>query len=137
MRKTKPKNKLKKPKGRRGKTKYPALKPDLNLKTRWEEIYDVASYADQLNDKEKEWLNSFCEEFINANFKHNGTKHHKSVESKRALYVKNNARNRDVYTQAKAQNKALYIEDVFNDEEELNDRLKDHFNLHDEGNDGN
>jgi hypothetical protein len=121
----------------RSKAKYPCLIPKLNLKSRYDEIADLASYANQLNDAEKDWLNRFASEEINANMNHKGKRINPNTKKNRSrIYGKNNARNRDVLTQAKSQGKALYIEDVFNSEEELNERLKDVFNLHDEGNQG-
>lgn len=126
-----------KKKTKRSKAKYPALTPNLNLKTRYEEIEDLASYAHTLSDKDKEWLNSFAEEYINANMKHKGKKVIPNTKENRSkIYIKNNARNRDVLTQAKAQGKALYIDDVFNSEDELDERLRE-MNLHDKGDDGN
>lgn len=60
----------------------------------------------------KEWLNSFVEEHINANFKHKGVKLMKKKEEKRERYRANNSRNKDIYTREKAQGKLNYIEDV-------------------------
>ena len=92
----KPKNNL------RARTKYPALRPHLNLKTRFEEISDVLSYVDQLNDKEKAFLNSFISEYVNADFRHEGKILHKSKKAKKKCYDRNNARNRDIFTKARA-----------------------------------
>lgn len=84
----------------REKTKYPGLKPHLNLKTRadWLDM----DYLDKLNDKEKAWLNAFVEEEINAKFNHTGKKLNKNKRDKRRIYSANNARNRCVFTKAKA-----------------------------------
>lgn len=97
--------KVKKPAkiNRRNQTKYPALKPELNLKTRKEEISDLHSYMHKLNEKEKAWLNKFAEEYINASF---GPKPlHKTKALRKACYDSNNARNRDILTIAKATGK--------------------------------
>lgn len=97
---------------RRNKSKYPALKPDLNLKTRTDLIdYD---YLDKLSDKEKAWLNSFTEEYVGANMKHKGKKFHKTKAMKKDCYDRNNARNRCIYTKAKASGQIDYLEDLKN-----------------------
>lgn len=85
---------MKKKKNRRNNTKYPGLKPELNLKTR----YDLLDqdYVGELPDKKvphcsnpkgeckicnnpktrminpKEYLNNFNEEYVNARFNHDG-----------------------------------------------------------------
>ena len=86
---------------RRSAEKYPALRPELNLKSRYDEIADI-DYIDQLNDTEKAWLNAFNEEYINAKFDHGGKKIHKTKKQRKICYDKNNARNRDIYTLKKA-----------------------------------
>lgn len=51
-------------KGKRARAKYPALRPELNLKSRYELIdYD---YLDELSEEDKRWLNKFTEEYVNA-----------------------------------------------------------------------
>ena len=51
-------------KNKRQRTKYPALKPELNLRTRYELIdYD---YISLLSEEDKKWLNDFTEEYVNA-----------------------------------------------------------------------
>ena len=81
-----------------------------------DEVADIASYVNQLNEEEKEWLNSFVEEYVNANFNHgkdrvhpveyveierkNGTKY-MADKHKKQCEDKNNARNRCIYTKAK------------------------------------
>jgi hypothetical protein len=89
-------------KNKRSKTKYPALKPELNLKTRYELIdYD---YLNKLSEEEKEWLNKFTEENINASLNTQNIEEnfHNTDELKKDCYRRNNARNRDVLTRAKA-----------------------------------
>lgn len=89
---------------RRSKEKYPALKQNLNLKTRYELIdYD---YVDQLSDKEKDWLNRFTEEYTNAKYDHEGPKIQKKKKHELESYGRNNARNRCILTLAKAMGKA-------------------------------
>lgn len=106
---------------RRARTKYPALNPSYNLKTRTDEISDIQSYASSIPDDlidpktgklVKEFLNSFVEEHINANFKHKGMKLMKKKAEKRERYRANNSRNKDIYTREKAQGKLNYIEDI-------------------------
>ncbi len=97
-------------KTRRSNVKYPALDPKYNLKTR-QELIEV-DYIDQLNDKEKEWLNSFNEEYVNANFNHKGKKLHKKAKQKKSCYSMNNARNRDILSREKASGAINYIEDM-------------------------
>ena len=103
--------KSKKRKTKRSKMKYPALDRNYNLKTRTDLIdYD---YVSKLNDKEKEFLNAFTEEYINANLKHNGKKLHKKKKEKKICYDNNNSRNRCEYTKAKAQNKLETMETFY------------------------
>lgn len=89
-------------KGKRARTKYPALKPELNLKTRYELIdYD---YINKLSEEDKKWLNKFTEEYVNASLNaENLTENfHNTKELKKDCYRRNNARNRDILTRAKA-----------------------------------
>lgn len=89
-------------KGKRARTKYPALKPELNLKTRYELIdYD---YINKLSEEDKKWLNKFTEEYVNASLNaENLTENfHNTTELKKDCYRRNNARNRDILTRAKA-----------------------------------
>ena len=103
---------MKKKQNRRSKNKYRALRPELNLKTRFEEISDMASYVDQLNEEEKEWLNRFSEEYVCANFNHPGRKLHRSQENRKMCTDRNNARNRDIFSREKAQGTMNYLEDI-------------------------
>ena len=105
---------IKKRKNRRNQVKYPAVRPDLNLKTRYEEITDVASYFNTLPEDAKKWIHSYTEEAINANFNHKGRKIIRKVEDKRAIYNRNNARNRDILTRAKASGQYVEIDNPMN-----------------------
>lgn len=100
--------------------KYPALSPEFNLKTRYEEIEDLASYADSLPESAKEWLNAYAEEEICANFNHRGPKLNTEVDEKRRCYRRNNARNRCIMTREKAQGTMNYIE-TQHDEDDYDD----------------
>lgn len=91
----------------RNRSKYPALDPSLNLKSRTEEIQDI-DYIDKLNEKEKIWLNGFLEEWIGANLQHKGKKFHKTRKDRKLVYDKNNARNRDAFVTTKIMGKLEY-----------------------------
>ncbi len=85
-------------KSRRGRTKYPALDPGLNLKTRTDLIdYD---YVDKLSPEEKKWLNKFTEEYVNASVDPKKLKKnlHNTEKLKKDCYDRNNARNRCILT---------------------------------------
>lgn len=123
MPKKQKKQKTPKKVNRRSKAKYPALDPTLNLRTRYEEI-EQNQYINgvknengetvirELTHSEKDWLNRFNEEFVNANFNHKGKKIDATKASKKKSYDKNNARNRCIYTKAKASGTLNYIEDL-------------------------
>lgn len=94
-----------KPKTKRSEEKYPALKPELNLKTRYDLIdYD---YIDQLSEKEKDWLNRFTEEYTNAKYDHEGPRIQKRKKDRLESYGRNNSRNRDILTKSKASGKLM------------------------------
>lgn len=86
----------------------------MNLKSRYEEIEDLASYADSLPEEAKEWLNSFSNEEICANFKHNGPRINdvKDKKATKRIYDKNNARNRCIMTREKSQGTLNYLEEL-------------------------
>lgn len=119
-------------KNKRNSTKNPALVPKLNLKSRYELIdYD---YIDKLNEEEKAWLNAFTEEYINANMNHDGEKLHKTKKLKKDCYNRNNARNRCIWTKAKASGSGVDLESLnksekkslgVNSEKELLEKLED------------
>lgn len=104
MKRKKQKNKT----NRRSLNKYPALCPELNLKTRYELI--SVDYINKLSDKEKNWLNKFNEEEINASLKN--PKFNKTKKEQKVCYDRNNARNRDILTRAKASGTINYIEEL-------------------------
>jgi hypothetical protein len=110
----------KKKSNRRTKTKHPNLKPEFNLKSRTELI--EADYLHKLSEAELDWLDCFNKEYVNAGFNKDNKKNlHKTKKQKKDCYDRNNARNRDVLTRAKASGKFHYIDDITgsNDEEEL------------------
>ena len=115
------KGKVKKKINRRNQTKYPALQPQFNLKSRSDEIQDLNSYSDQLNDKEKEWLNKFAEEYINGYFpKKNSPAYkkrlHKTKELELSCYNRNNDRNRCILSRAKTRNKLVSYHKIYKDD---------------------
>jgi hypothetical protein len=96
----KKKSSKKKKKTRRSEVKYPALDSSYMPKVR-QEYFDL-DYLDQLNDEEKEWMNKFMNEELNASFKNDDTDLAQTKEEKRKAYSKNNARNRCLYGVTKA-----------------------------------
>lgn len=104
---------VKKKQTKRSKAKYPALKPELNLKTRHELIADY-DYVKQLSPKEKEWLNKFTKEYVNAeiNTKQPRKNLHRNKALKKDCYDRNNARNRCIYTRSKASWNLKFFEDI-------------------------
>jgi len=104
----------KKKKSRRSDTKYPALDPKLNLKSRYDEIEDMASYAHLLNDEEKAWLNSYASEEVCASFNHSGPKLNDESDAKvrSRIYGRNNQRNRCIMSRESAQGTMNYLEDI-------------------------
>jgi len=85
---------------------------------RWKIDFD---YIHKLNDKEKEALNDFIEEYYLANFAHTGKKkYHKTKEEKRKIYYENNVSNRCVMSLHNSKGKAttsvaLTLPDKVND----------------------
>jgi hypothetical protein len=110
------KEKTRKSQTRREKSEYPYLDPALNLKTRFEEIEDLASYADSLPEDAKKWLNEFSKNYICASID-------KTHDDAKEVYSRNNARNRCIYTQEKAQGCLNYLEDLVEDGD--NDDVED------------
>lgn len=115
-------------KSKRSQTKYPALNPGLNLKSRTELLdYD---YLHKLNEKELEWLNKFTEEYVNAKMDTDNPRKnlHRSKSLRKDCYDRNNSRNRDVLTRQKACNKNVYLDDIvekgYTEENRLNARVE-------------
>lgn len=120
---------------RRSKSKFASLEPQYNLKSRQELIdYD---YIQKLSDKEKKWLAKFTEEYVNASLDeaHPRKNLHNSKRLRKDCYDRNNARNRDVLTKAKASGKFHYIDDVFKSEEDLSEVLEELLESRDDGSD--
>lgn len=104
------KKKSKKPKNRRENEANPNLNPRFNLKTR-SDLIDF-DYLDKLNPKELAFLNQFVKEEINAGVDKNPKKNrfNKTKKDVKRCYDKNNARNRDVLSRAKASKQLLDME---------------------------
>lgn len=103
-----------KKKTRRDKFKYPAVEKTQNLLSRQDDIDDVKSYFNQLNDEEKAWMNKFMSEYNNAEgvADDDFDALHNTQELRKACRDRNNARNRCLYTQEKAQNKLKLTEHI-------------------------
>jgi hypothetical protein len=118
--KTKKKFSTQKKNNKRNLTKYPALDPKVNLKSRTELLdYD---YLNKLDEKELEWLNKFTEEYVHANLNTKEPKKnlHRTKKMRIDCYNRNNSRNRDVLTKGKISNKLDNVDtilDVGYDEE--------------------
>jgi hypothetical protein len=91
---------MKKKNNKRTKTKYPGLKQNLNLRSRYEEldqnylngVFDENSGEQiirPLTDDEKDYLNRFNEEYTNANYNHGGKRIHpvKKKESEKNKFL--------------------------------------------------
>lgn len=104
---------MKKKQTKRSKFKYPGLDPSVNLKTRQDLIADY-DYLKKLTPKEKEWLNKFTKEYVNAEIDTKKPRRnlHKTKKLKKDCYDRNNARNRCIYTRSKASWNLKFIEDV-------------------------
>ena len=98
----------KKTASRRENEKHPNLDPRFNLKTR-SDLLDQ-DYLHKLNEKELDWLNKFNKEYINAALDNERPKKnlHKTKKLRKECYDRNNARNRDILTRAKASNQLAY-----------------------------
>ena len=86
----------------------------MNLKSRYEEISDIASYANDLPLEAKIWLTAFVEEEIISNRYHNGPKLNDFEDPKvrSRIYTKNNVRNRDIYTRETSQGTMNYLAEM-------------------------
>lgn len=101
-----------KKRNRRESYEYPAIEKSVNLKSRQEEIEDIASYFHTLPPEAKDWLNRYTEESVNANFNHGGEIIHKKRKQKKECFDRNNARNRCILTQEKAKGTIVNYEKI-------------------------
>lgn len=95
-------------KKKRARTPYAALKPELNLKIRYNEISDF-DYLHKLSPKEKQWLNDFVEGSINANRK---SPLFKTKKEWKKNEDRNNERNRCMMSRAQARNNLSYFTEL-------------------------
>lgn len=111
-------------KTKRGQQKHPDLDPKLNLRSRFE-LYDQ-DYIDKLSPEEREWLNKFNREFISSSLDRENPNN--NFHNSRALIKdcddRNNSRNRDILTRAKASKQLADYEELY-EEPSLND-YEDH-----------
>lgn len=92
----------KKKKSQRSVEKHPDLNPRLNLKTRYD-LYDQ-DYISKLSPAEIDWLNKFNREYISGTLDRENPKKnlHNNKELIKNCDDRNNSRNRDILTRAKA-----------------------------------
>jgi hypothetical protein len=94
---------------RRSKVKNAALIKRYNSRIRQDEIdYD---YLSDLSEEELKWLNDFTEEYVNASVgkqsEANKNKFHNTPELVKDCTDRNNARQRCIYSIAKARNRVI------------------------------
>lgn len=93
------------------------VEPKTALRSRYEELLDIASYYNKLNPKEKEWMDKFASEYVSADIKRSGKNPlHKGKAARKICFDKNNSRNRDIYNKSKAAGKLDYVDDLSNKE---------------------
>lgn len=99
---------------RRDSYQYPAVENSQNLKSRQDDINDVQSYFGSLAESDKEWMNKFMSEYNNAEGvgAEDTEALHNTEELRKACRDRNNARNRCLYTQEKAQDKLRFMERI-------------------------
>lgn len=72
--------------------KNSAVSPELNLKSRYEELADISEYFDSLPPEAQKWMNSYTENFVNASFdketKSNNLVNFKFIEDLLKKYLK-------------------------------------------------
>lgn len=61
--------KKKKQKSVRSETKNSSVKPQLNLKSRYEELEDINSYFNQLPPEAQDWMQKYTSNHVNADFR--------------------------------------------------------------------
>lgn len=107
------KKKLKK---KRDLSKYPALNPRLNARTR-QEVLDM-DYLKTLGESDLDFLNKFMGEYVSGAFKKDASGEYsdsnlqKTVEERRECYSRNNARNRCGLTIANATGNVVHADDM-------------------------
>jgi hypothetical protein len=105
-------------KSKRSKVKWPNLRKDYNLKARRD--YIEPDYINGVKDskgnqvmraltnEEKDWLDQFYKETVNADLRN--PEFYKTKEEKKKIYGENNARNRCLYNQTKKTGKLVKVD---------------------------
>lgn len=106
----------KKTKKLRSEIKNPNLNTNYNSRTKRE--YIDMDYVKDLSEEDKEWLNQFIGEYYAADMDFDNLENnfHSTEKLKKDCTDRNNARNRCLYTIAKAQNKVLDVNPPDTDE---------------------
>lgn len=96
-------------KKRKKRPKDSSLRPEYNSKIRQEYLdYD---YLNKLSKEEYEWLAAFTHEYNCANLNHEYDKVFKrNKEARKEHNDRNNQRNRDTFSNIRAQNRILYLQ---------------------------
>jgi hypothetical protein len=81
---------------KRSKTKHPGLHKRFFSKIK-QEYHDI-DYINKLSEEDKEYLSSFMDEYLGANFTYNSKKIHKKKMYKTKSYNAHNARQRDIFS---------------------------------------
>lgn len=134
----KKKEKKKAPKkNRRNTNKFAAVKPELNLRIRREEIEDVAEYFNTLPLEAKIWMNKFMEEYVVDKLDRDDLSNnlHNTKELKKSCDARNNARNKDILSRDKANGLINYIEDMRGLEKDYEMELENEIFKFDDGSD--
>lgn len=82
------------------------LNPHLFSKIK-QEYHDI-DYVDKLSDEDKKFLSTFMQEWLGARLNHPNEKLHSSKKDRKRVFDMNNARQRDIYSIAKATGKLHY-----------------------------
>jgi hypothetical protein len=96
---------------KRSRSKYPALDPSLNLRSR-RDLFEN-DYIHKLSEKDKAWLNKFNNEYINDVIDRKNLKKnlHNTQALKKDCDDRNNSRARCIFTRQKAGGDLVYTED--------------------------
>jgi len=124
-------------KNRRNANKFAAVKPELNLRIRREEIEDVAEYFNTLPQEAKVWMNKFMEEYVVDKLDRDDLSKnlHNTKELKKSCDARNNARNKDILSRDKANGLINYIEDMRGLEKDYEMELENEIFKFDDGSD--
>lgn len=114
-----------KKRSRRDAQERPDLDPKFNLKTRTD-LLDQ-DYLHKLSPEELDWLNKFNKEYVSASLNTESPRKnlHRNKKLRKDCYDRNNARNRDILTRAKASNRLIDYEKLIEevDQNDVEERL--------------